>query len=83
MLSEDHVVFDVYHVHDVLVIMLPQVLEDLEFHTGLVVILLLVFDDFQCYFLFVFVVITFHINNAIDISPRRYNYVVWFLLEET
>jgi len=45
MLSEDHVVFDVYHVHDVLVIMLPQVLEDLEFHTGLVVILLLVLHD--------------------------------------
>lgn len=45
MLSEDHVVFDVYHVHDVLVIMLPQVLEDLELHTGLVVILLLVLHD--------------------------------------
>ena len=45
MFAEDHVVVQMNHVHDVFRVILLQELQDLELHSGLVVVLFLIFDD--------------------------------------
>ena len=56
MLSKHDIIFNVDDVHDVFVIVLTKVLQDLEFNTGLVVVLLLVLDNFDGYLALVLVV---------------------------
>lgn len=44
MLPEYHVVLDVDDIHDIISVMLPQVLEDLQLHASLIVVFLFVLD---------------------------------------
>lgn len=56
VLSENDVVLDVDDVHDIVHIVLLQVLQNLEFHAGLVVVLLFVLHDLDCNLLLLLVV---------------------------
>ena len=48
MLSKDHIVLQVHHVHDILRIILFQKLQNFKFNSCLVHVFLLVLDHFQC-----------------------------------
>ena len=50
MLSKDHVVIQMDHIHDVFGVVLLEELEDLQLDSSLVIVLLLVLDDLDCYF---------------------------------
>ena len=50
MLSKDHVVIQMDHIHDVLGVVLLEELEDLQLDSSLVIVLLLVLDDLDSYF---------------------------------
>ena len=56
MLPEDDVVLDVDDVHNVFMIVLSQVLQDLKLDTCLIVIFLFILYYFDCYFSLLFVV---------------------------
>ena len=56
MLSENHVVLHVNNVHCIVRIIFLKVLKDFELDSGLIVVLLLVFDDFESYLLLALVI---------------------------
>ena len=56
MLSEDDVVLHVNDVHRVFLVVLSQILEDLQLHSSLVVVLLLVLYDFDGHFFLTLVI---------------------------
>jgi hypothetical protein len=56
MLAENHIVFNVDHIHDVVSVVLPEVLKNFQFHAGLIIIFLLVFDYFDSDFFLCLVV---------------------------
>jgi hypothetical protein len=58
VLTEDHVVENVNNVHDIVFVVLAQVLQDLQLDTRLVVVLFFVFHHFNCHLLLLFVINT-------------------------
>ena len=56
MLPEYDIVFNVNNVHDIIGIVLPQILQNFELYRRLIIILFFVFNYFNCNFLLGFVV---------------------------
>ena len=59
VLSKDHIVVEVNHIHDVLRVVFFQKLQDFKFHARLVVVLLLILDDLDGHIDAILVVETF------------------------
>lgn len=60
MLPEDDIVFHVNNVHDIVRVVLFQEVQYLQLYSCLVLVLLLVFDYFQCHYVFCLVVNAFN-----------------------
>ena len=56
MLSENDVVVDMDDIHDIFYVVLSQILKNFQLNTRLVVVLLLIFHNFDSYVLLLFVV---------------------------
>lgn len=59
MSSEYNVIIEVYHIHDIVRIVLPQKLKNLKLDSRLIIILLLIFNEFNGNILASFMVSTF------------------------
>ena len=68
---EHHIVFQVNHVHDILLIVVFQELQQFKFYASLVHIFLLVLDDFQAHLLLGLVVDTFESGAETTLAQER------------
>ena len=95
MLPEYDIVFNVNNVHDIIGIVLPQILQNFELYRSLIIILFLIFNYFNCDFFLGFVVdyaeggtegafaeeVNYFISVAYVVSG--YYFVVAFVVIET
>ena len=45
MLSENNIIFNMNHIHDVLLVVLPEILQNFELNAGLIVVFLFILDN--------------------------------------
>ena len=74
MLSENHVVVQMDHIHDILRVVLFQKLEDFELNSGLVIVLLLVFDNLDGDINSSLVIETFQSSSKRALPQERLNF---------
>ena len=75
MLSEDNIVFNMNHIHDVLLVVWPQILQDFELYTGLIVIFLLVLNDFDGDLSLIFVVYAPESSTKWSLAQKLHDFI--------
>ena len=75
MRSKYRVIFHMDYIHCVIHIILPQKLENLQFNSCLVIILLFVFYNFQCNLFFFFMVETLDSYSETTLSQKTQNFI--------
>ena len=75
MRSKHRVIFHMDYIHCVINIILPQKLENLQFNSCLVIILLFVFYNFQCNLFFLFMVETLDSYSETTLPQKTQNFI--------
>ena len=75
MLSEYHIVFHVNDIHSIIRVILFQELQDLKLNSCLIVIFLLIFNNFQCNDLLPFMIEAFNRLSERTLPQKLLNFI--------